>query len=129
MLTLTTPAILFPTVSLLMVAYTNRYLTLAGRIRTLHDRYSESGDKALVPQIRILRRRVGLIKLTQALGVLALLFCVVCMFLLFRNAILLAEVVFGAGLLLLMGSLVVSLWEVMLSVKALDMELADIVGE
>ena len=82
-ITLTTPALLFPTVSLLMLAYTNRFLTLAQIIRNLHARYQDEDDENLLGQITNLRYRVYLIRNMQIAGVLSLLFCVVSMFALF----------------------------------------------
>ena len=78
--TLSTPALLFPTVSLLMLAYTNRFLTLATIIRGLHDRYKNDQDDNLLGQIANLRYRVYLIRNMQIFGVLSLLFCVISMF-------------------------------------------------
>ena len=67
-ITLTTPALLFPTVSLLMLAYTNRFLTIATIIRNLHDRYRESQSDNLLGQIANLRYRVYLIRNMQIAG-------------------------------------------------------------
>ena len=124
-LTITTPAILFPTVSLLMVAFTNRYLALARRIRELHHENRTVPAPTLGAQIMILRRRVHLIRRMQALGVSALLLCVMCMLLLFMDWIVAAEIVFAGSLLLLIASLGLSLYEILLSVKALDIALSD----
>ena len=82
-ITLTTPALLFPTVSLLMLAYNNRFLTLATIIRTLHDRYHANREESLLAQIANLRYRVYLIRNMQIYGVLSLIFCVVSMLALF----------------------------------------------
>jgi len=82
---LTTPALLFPAVSLLMLAYTNRFLTLATIIRSLYDRYHTNQDENLLPQIQNLRFRVYLIRNMQIFGVLSLLMCVVSMFALFAG--------------------------------------------
>src|ERR1051326_4808751 len=94
-ITLATPALLFPAITLLMLAYTNRFLGLASLIRNLHQRFTQSRDMALVDQIRNLRRRLGLIRRMQALGVLSLLMCVVCMFVLFTGQQLAGKVLFG----------------------------------
>ncbi|MER3462784.1 MAG: hypothetical protein C4342_07355 [Armatimonadota bacterium] len=75
-LNLTTPAVLFPAISLLMLAYTNRYLSLASRVRSLYDQYKTRGDRSLLEQIASLRRRINLIKNMQLYGVLSFLFCV-----------------------------------------------------
>jgi len=124
-LTLTTPAILFPTISLLMVAYTNRFLTIAGRIRSLHDSYKTSPNQILIAQINSLRKRVQLIRNMQALGLISLFLCVLCMFVLFAGHILAAKIIFAAGLVILMLSLGLSFREVQLSVEALNLALKD----
>ena len=123
---MTTPAIMFPTVSLLMVAYTNRYLALAKRIRQLHGEYRDMHAPELLEQIHILRKRVRLIRAMQACGVSALLLCVSCMLLLMMELAAIAAVVFGGALLLLIAALGLSLYEVTCSVRALDIALADI---
>lgn len=127
-LTLTTPALLFPTVSLLLVAFTNRFLTIASRIRGLHATYKNSPDENIVGQIRSLRQRLQLIRNMQALGIASLFSCVLCMFLLFFGELFLGKVIFGLGLLLLMGSLALSFREVQISVEALNLALSDMEG-
>ncbi len=124
-LDLTTPALLFPAISLLLLAYTNRFLTLATLIRGLHSKYKEDPDKAILGQIRNLRLRVLLIRNMQALGVLSLLLCVVCMFLLFAEEIEAGRIIFGISLILLIASLAVSVYEIQISVKALEIQLSD----
>jgi len=122
-ITLTTPAILFPAVSLLLVAYTNRFLALGGRIRNLNSIYKTNPDKILISQIENLRKRVYLIKNMQAFGVSSLFCCVFCMLLLFAQKIIIAKILFAASLILMMISLALSLREITISVKALDIEL------
>lgn len=123
---LTTPALLFPAISLLLLAYTNRFLTIATLIRSLHSKYKEKPDKLVWGQIKNLRLRVKLIRNMQALGVLSLLLCVVCMFVIFQGNLPLAEFIFGISLILLILSLAVSGWEIQISVKALNIQLSDI---
>ena len=101
----TTPALLFPAISLLLLAYTNRFLTLAQLIRDLHARYKIEPDEVIYKQIGNLRYRVMLIKQMQAFGVASLLFCVVCMFFLFAGWILAGKIIFGISLVLMMISL------------------------
>lgn len=122
---LTTPALLFPAISLLLLAFTNRFLTLATLIRALHSKYEQAPDKIILGQIKNLRKRVILIRNMQALGVLSLLFCVVCMFLLFADQQTLGRHVFGVSLILLMASLVLSVYEIQISVKALQLHLSN----
>ena len=127
-ITLTTPALLFPAISLLLLAYTNRFLALASRIRDLHTRYRGNSDELILGQIRNLRRRVVLIRNMQTLGIASLLLCVLCMFVLFAGQQLAGKWLFGVSLLLMMASLGVSLREIQISVDALDLELSDIEG-
>jgi hypothetical protein len=125
-ISINTPALLFPAISLIMLAYTNRFLALASRVRTLHAKYLE-GDKqqALHGQIRNLKYRLRLIKNMQALGVMSFLSCIICMFCIYVQFTRLADVFFAVSLLLFTSSLILSLLEIQLSTKALEIELSD----
>ena len=123
---LTTPALLFPTVSLLMLAYTNRFLTLATIIRNLYDRYNTAHDDNLLGQITNLRHRVYLIRNMQIAGVLSLLFCVVSMFALFGGWVIGGQWSFAIALILLIVSMLLSLRELQIPVGALDLLLTDL---
>lgn len=124
-LNLTTPALLFPAISLLLLAYTNRFLTLATIIRNLYDRYHSVPNENLLAQIANLRYRVYLIRNMQIFGVLSLLFCVISMFALFAGWIVGGQWTFGLALILMMVSMGISLRELQISVGALDLLLAD----
>jgi hypothetical protein len=125
-ITFNTPALLFPAISLLLLAYTNRYLALANLIRKLHDEYMR-GEKThhLLQQIRILRVRINLVRMMQGLGVFSFLCCVVTMYGVYEQWILLTRYIFAASLLSLLASLVISLVEISQSTKALEWELSD----
>jgi hypothetical protein len=125
-ISLSTPALLFPAVTLLMLAYTNRFLTLATIIRNLHDRYSKDGDQGLLGQIANLRYRVYLIRNMQICGVLSLLFCVVSMFALFAGWIPGGQWSFAIALILMIFSLAISLRELQISAGALDLLLTNL---
>jgi hypothetical protein len=124
-LTLTTPALLFPTVSLVLLAYTNRFLAVAALIRKLAAQYKDDHNENVADQIKSLKLRVRLIRDMQMLSILALLLSVVCMFSLFIGEIVLAKYVFSASLLSLMISLGMSLREIMISTHALAIQLKD----
>jgi len=121
---LTTPALLFPTVSLLLLAYTNRFLTLATIIRNLNQQYQHEHNENLLSQIANLRYRVYLIRNTQIFGTLSLLFCVVSMFALFAGWLAGGKWSFGIALILMIISLGISLRELQISVGALDLLLS-----
>ncbi|TAE50335.1 MAG: DUF2721 domain-containing protein [Bacteroidetes bacterium] len=122
---LTVPSLLFSAISLIMLAYTNRFMALASLIRRLHESYQAQHEQHLLPQIANLRRRLGLIQTMQALGVMALLAAVGSMFLIFMKEIPIAQGVFGGALILLMASLSVSFWEILISNRALEHQLSD----
>lgn len=123
-LTLTTPALLFSAVSLILLAYTNRFLSYAQLVRTLKEQHLQHPSKVTRAQIDNLRRRLHLTRTMQILGVSSLFLCVVTMFLLYVGFFVLSAYVFGAALLLI-GSLGVSIWEIQISVRALEIHLHD----
>jgi hypothetical protein len=124
-ISLTTPALLFPAISLLLLAYTNRFLALANLIRTLHQQYQARPDTHVFAQIANLRYRVRLIRHMQAFGVASLFLCVFCMLMLFVGLPGVGKSLFGVSLLLMSVSLALSLREVQVSVDALSLQLAD----
>ncbi len=126
-LSITTPALLFPAISLLMLAYTNRFLAIANLIRNLHAKYKQyPNEKHIITQIKSLRVRIRLIRMMQAMGVMSFLFCVVCMYTIFRGWADASYVVFAISILCFIISLVTSLVEITLSMRALEVELSDI---
>lgn len=125
-ITLTTPALLFPAISLLLLAYTNRFLAIATVIRQLHGNYlSDPQHSIVIGQIKNLRKRLFLIRSMQLLGVLSFFFCVLSMILIFQDALISGQYAFGGSLILLLLSLTLSFREVQLSTKALELELSD----
>lgn len=125
-LSITTPALLFPAISLLMLAYTNRFLAIANLIRNLHAKYKQDPDeKHLIAQIRNLRIRIRLIRSMQAMGVLSFIFCVICMFTIFRGWNTASYIMFGTSIIFFISSLITSLVEITLSTRALEVELRD----
>ena len=123
---ITTPAVLFPAISLLLLAYTNRFLSTSALIRSLKEKFTESGADHIIGQIRNLRRRVFLIRNMQFLAVTSLLLCVISMFFIFENRPHIARNIFGVGMGALIISLIISLREIHLSVVALNLEMKDI---
>ena len=121
-----TPALLFPAISLLLLAYTNRYIALASLVRTLHARYLEHNTVQTTEQLRNLAMRIKLIRAMQASGILSLICCVACMFLLFENLQTLGQITFGISLSLMLLSLILSFREVQISYRALRIELSDV---
>jgi hypothetical protein len=125
-LTLTTPALLFSAISLIMLAYTNRFLAYAATIRSLHDKYLQKQDSILIAQIKNIKQRLYLTQFMQIFGITSLLLCVVTMFLIYIKQQTIAIWVFGTALILLIISLALLIKEIQISVKALEHHIRDI---
>lgn len=124
-ISINTPALLFPAITLLMLAYTNRFLALATLIRNLHAKYKQvQEDRDVIKaQIRNLKKRLVLIKQMQASGIVSFFFCVLSMLFFFLEYEVWAITIFGLSLIFLLLSLALSLNEVYISTKALEIEL------
>lgn len=120
-MTITTPALLFPAISLLMLAYTNKFLTLAQLVRQLSAKFKENESKS--GQIKNLNLRLKLIKYMQGFGAGSFIFCTFSMFALFLTKVILGEILFAIGLIMLSFSLIILFYEVTISTKALKLEL------
>ncbi len=124
-ISINTPALLFPAISLMMLAYTNRFFAIANRVRSLHDDYAKASNKdVILKQIKNLRKRLNLIRYMQTLAVLSFLCCMVCMYLIYRTYDG-AHILFAVSLLCLILSLIISLQEIFISTKAIELELSD----
>ena len=124
-LTIITPTLLFSAVSLIMLAYTNRFLSYAQLVRTLKDRYMEDRSMVTHAQIQNFRKRLKLTRNMQIFGVVSLLLCVVTMFLIYINLQFLSAIIFAVALILFIISLALSVWELLLSTKSLNIYLSD----
>ncbi len=125
-LTITTPALLFPTVSLILLAYTNRFLAIASLIRKLAGDYRHKPEARLAAEIGQLKVRLRLIRDMQLLSILSLFLSVLCMFFLFNHEQVIAKYIFGTSLVLMLASLALSLREIQISTRALSIQLQDI---
>ena len=126
MLDLTTPSLLFSAISLILLAYTNRFLSYASVVRALKEKHQQTHDPKDIAQIANLRKRLYLTRSMQILGILSLLLCVIAMFFIYVSWQVCAAWIFGIALLLLAASLCVCIWEINISVKALEIHLEDI---
>lgn len=126
MLDLATPSLLFSAISLILLAYTNRFLSYASVVRALKEKHQQSHDPKDVAQIDNLRKRLYLTRSMQILGILSLLLCVIAMFFIYVSWQTFAVWIFGVALLLLAASLCVCIWEINISVKALEIYLEDL---
>lgn len=127
-MSITTPSLLFPAISLLMLAYTNRFITLANVIRHLSGLENAKSEDIVRRQIESLRKRLQIIRAMQSFGVLSFLICTLAMFALFLGWVLAGQVLFGLSLVLLVISLICSLYEVQISTLAINMEIERMVG-
>ena len=125
-LTLNTPALLFSAISLIMLAYTNRFLAYAAVIRNLHDIYLQKKQTSLLRQIKNLKLRLNLTRWMQIFGISSLLCCVLTMFLIYVKQQMIAVYLFGFALILLIISLALLIKEIQISAQALQYHIADI---
>ena len=121
-----TPALLFSATSLILLAYTNRFLTIATIVRSLKKTYDEKENKSILLEIKNLNLRLTLIRYMQMFGVLSLFLSVFAMLLLFLEQQITGIYLFGLSLLCLLISLAVSFWEISISVNALRLHLSDL---
>ncbi len=120
---ISTPALLFSAISLLILAYTNKFLALATLIRQFIGQYDQTKDVNILKQINNFQIRLKVIKYTQVFGVISFLFCILSMFFIFVNWIIPSEIVFGISLIAMFISLLLSLQEIFISIGALNIEL------
>ncbi|MDT8424861.1 MAG: DUF2721 domain-containing protein [Methyloprofundus sp.] len=124
--TITTPALLFPAISVLFLAYANRYLAIAKRTRELHSLYNKTQSFFAKKQVESLRKRIRLIIAMQLFAVMGIICCVLTMGLVFFGLQLMATYAFLIGMLLIVFSLLISMWELMISTQSLNIELENI---
>jgi len=129
-MSINTPALLFPAITLLMLAYTNRFLALANLIRNLHTKYKQVGEEKVIirEQIENLKKRLHLVKQMQGSGITSFFLCVLCMLFVFLDYHVIAYSIFGLSLIFLLLSLALSLNEIFISTKALEIELRAALG-
>lgn len=125
-LTLTTPAVLFSAVSLIMLAFTSRFIAYTQLVRNLKDRYDNDKQPSILAQIKTLQKRLKLLRIMQIIGISSLCLCVLSMFLIYISFTLIAAYIFGLSLVLLVISLCLSIWEIQISSKSLQLHLHDI---
>ena len=122
-ITVTTPSLLFPAISLLLLAYTNRFVVLTKVIRELSNQEDAKTQELVRRQIDNLRLRLSIIRSMQSFGVLSFVICTLAMFAIFLDWNMAGQFLFGASLLFLVTSLLFSLYEVHISTKAISYEL------
>ena len=124
-LTLITPTFLFSAVSLILLAYTNRYLAYTSLVRNLKVKYMENKSSVTKAEIENLKKRLKLTRLMQLYGVASLLLCVATMFLIYIGSQTVSVVIFAVALLFLITSLALSVWEINISSKSIQIHLSD----
>jgi hypothetical protein len=124
-MTITTPSLLFPAISLLLLAYTNRFVVLTNVIRQLSNtKEDNAAEQVLVRrQMDNLRLRIQVIRRMQAFGVLSFVLCTLSMFALLMQWSITGQLLFANSLILLVISLLFSFYEVNISTEAINIEL------
>lgn len=120
---LTTPALLFPAISLLFLAYTNRFIVISQLIRSLYEQHQKTPTRIMRAQITHLTLRVWLIRWMQVWGVAAFVLCIISMLLGVAGQPQWAFYGFVVSLVCLLVSLLISLYEIVISGNALHLQL------
>jgi hypothetical protein len=128
-LNIETPALLFSATSLILLAYTNRFLTIATIVRSLKQTYEQKENSTILLEIKNLNLRLTLIRYMQLFGVLSLFLSVFAMLLLFLVQEIVGIYLFGLSLLSLLISLGISFWEISISVNALRLHLSELITD
>lgn len=125
-ISLTTPALLFSAISLILLAMTNRFIAYSSVVRNLHDKYIQNNDNYILDQIKNLRKRLYLTRTMQIFGIVSLLLCVFTMLLIYVGMNDIATYLFGLALIFLILSFALLIAEIQISVVALELHLRDI---
>lgn len=125
-ITLGTPALLFSAISLIMLAYTNRFISYTQVVRNLKDRYLETKNENYIAQIETLKKRLFYVRRMQWLGTSSLFLCVLSMFVIYVGLKVIAAYIFAIALVILALSLAYSVWEIQISSRSIDLHLKDI---
>ena len=123
--TLQTPTLLFSAISLLMLAYTNRFVVIANLIRELYTAHMANPSDVTANQLKNLRKRMRIIRNMQVYGAFSFFFSVLSLLFIFLQSVLIAEIIFGFSLVALLISLVLLIMELNISVHALNIQLKD----
>lgn len=124
-ITITTPALLFPAISVLFLAYANRFLAIASRIREQHNLFNKTQSPVTKKQIESLRQRIRFIIAMQLLAVVGIICCILAMGLIFFGRQHYGNITFGISMVFIVLSLLASIGELLISTKALNIELED----
>ncbi len=124
MYTLQTPTYVFSAISLLMIAYTSRYVAISQVIRHLSES-APGSDSRVECQIRSLMKRVKYIRNMQITALIGFCANIMTMILIVLGIDFLIAPLFIAGLVLILVSLGICIMEIALSAQALSISLSD----
>lgn len=124
-ITISTPALVFPALSVLMLAYTNRFIAISKRVRSLHAEHKNKPHRNLRDQIKSLHRRLRFIRNMQFFAITGFLINMVSIFMILVGLAKVATVLFGLSLICIIASLIISIMEINMSVQAMTIELAE----
>ena len=125
------PALLFPAIPLMMISFGNRYTSLASLIRKIHDlivlnKHSKKTAGHYLDQITILTKRLKLVRAIQTLSGLSFLSNLFSIFASYLEEYQLALNSFGLGVLIFAIAILMFIYEIQLSTRALSKHLEDL---
>ncbi len=125
MLDISTPALVFPALSVLMLAYTNRFIAISKRVRALHAEHQRKPSANLLEQIKLLRKRMLYIRNMQIGALTGFSSNILSIAFIFFGLDQVALIFFGLGLILVFVSLIICIVEIYLSVHAMRILLTE----
>lgn len=125
MLELSTPALVFPALSVLMLAYTNKFIAISKRVRALHAEHLKNPSKRVHKQIKSLDKRMKYIRNMQICALSGFSSNIISIAMIFVGLDLFAMIFFSLGLILVLCSLIICIIEIYLSVQAMSVLLEE----
>tara|TARA_Y100001970_G_C14057196_1_gene762207 strand:- start:88 stop:492 length:405 start_codon:yes stop_codon:yes gene_type:complete len=123
----TVTALMFPAIPLIMGVYSNRFHTLSGLIRKIHDEYvfEKHTPPEWKKQLINLNSRISLLKYTIMFAAFGFLFNMLTVFALYLDEIFIARIIFGSCCLSMMISIIFFIREIIISTNALRLHISD----
>ena len=123
----TVTALMFPAIPLIMAVYSNRFHTLSGLIRKIHDEYvfEKHTPPEWKQQLINLNDRVKNLRITILFAAFGFLFNMLTVLGLYLNEIFIARVIFGSCCLSMIISILFFIREIHISTNALKLHMSD----
>ena len=123
----TVTALMFPAIPLIMSVYSNRFHTLSGLIRKIHDEYvfEKHTPPEWKDQLINLNSRIGVLKFAIMSAAFGFLFSMLTVFALYLDSLFFARFIFGSCCLAMIISVLFFIRDIFVSTETLKLHLSD----